>query len=229
MGPQEIEAILDRAEHSVARGDGLGGTGFHKVVAQAKRDPEVASRHGERIAAIDDAAFCRWAMIVVPIVFGTILASVAAVGGVGLMVWARRLVGDGSDTAALVAFLAAIVMLLASTHGLGHLVVGRLAGIRFSAWFVAKVTKPQPGVKIDYETYLSSTATRRAWTHAAGTLTTKVIGLALVGAAVWVGMPPWLVWALAGLFVAMVITDIIWSTKTSDWARFRRELAYKAS
>ena len=214
MGPQDIEAILDRAEDTVARGDGLGGTGFHKVVAVAKRDPEVARRHGGRIAAIDEAAFRRWPMIVVPIVPGTVLASMAAVGGACLTVWARRLAGDGNDTAGLVAFLAAVVMLLASTHGLGHLVVGRLAGIRFSSWFVAKISKPQPGVKIDYESYLSSTATRRAWTHAAGALTTKVIGLALVGAAIWVGMPPWLVWALAGLFVAMVIIDIIWSTKS---------------
>ncbi len=225
----DIEAVLDRAEEKVAKGEGLAGTGFRKLVSEAKRDPELARRHGGRIAAVDEAAFRRWAMLVVPIVPGTILASIAAAGGVGLMVWARSLIDLRSELAALVCFLAAVVMILASTHGLGHLVVGRLAGIRFSAWFVAKVSKPQPGVKIDYRSYLLSTPTRRAWTHAAGALATKlaVVGLA-VGAA-WAGMPDWLGWALVAVAVATVITDVVWSTKHSDWARFKRELAYRRS
>ncbi len=229
MDTQGIEAVLNRAEDSVASGDGIAGTGFRKLVSEAKRDPELARRHGERIAAIDEAAFRRWAMIVVPIVPGTILASIAAIGGVGLIVWARRLVGDGNDTAALVVFLAAIVMLLASTHGLGHLVVGRLAGIRFSAWFVARISKPQPGVKIDYQTYLLSMPIRRAWTHAAGALATKLVAIGLAAAAAWAGMPNWFRWALVAVAVVTVIADLVWSTKHSDWVRFRRELAYKPS
>ncbi len=207
------------------RGDGLTRTGFRKVVAAAKSDPEVARRHGARIAAIDSAAFRHWPMLVVPIVPGTVLASMAAGGGLGLVIWARGLVDSGNESAALVAFLAGTVMLLASTHGLGHLVVGRMLGIRFSAWFVARISQPQPGVKIDYESYLASTPARRAWTHAAGALTTKVVGAGLAVASVWAGMPEWLVWALVGLAVVMVIADLTWSTKSSDWARFRRELA----
>lgn len=225
MDAREIDAVLDRAEASVARGNGLSGTGFRKLVAAAKRDPELVRHHGARIAAIDQAAFRQWALLVVPIGLGTALASIAAAGGAALVVWSRRLVDEGSEPTALVAFLAGAVMMLAATHGLGHLVVGRLSGIRFSAWFVPRIQRPQPGVKIDYQSYLASTPTRRAWTHAAGALTTKVVGFGMVAAAVWAGMPRWLVWALVAFAVAIVIVDVLWSTKSSDWARFRRELS----
>lgn len=221
----DVEAVLDRAEASVARGDGLAGTGFRKLVAAAKRDQDLTRQHGARIAAIDDAAFRQWALLVVPFVPGTILATLAALGGVGLIVWARQMVDDRGGTAAVVAFAAAVVMLLASTHGLGHLVVGRLLGIRFSSWYVARIDRPQPGVKLDYETYLASTPTRRAWMHAAGALTTKLVAFGLPVAAIWAGMPGWLVWVLAGLAVVTLIADFAWSTKSSDWARVRRELA----
>ena len=224
MDHHGIESVLAAAEERLAAGESLAGTGFRRVVATVKTNPELAERYAARIARIDDAAFRRWPMLVIPIVPGTIIAVLVTLIGVALVGWTYRLVDDGRTAAALVAFLAGFVVLLGSTHGLGHLLVGRLLGIRFTAWFVAGVKRPQPGVKVDYDSYLRSTPTRRAWMHASGAVVTKAIPFALIGAASVAGLPDWVAWALAVLGVAMIVTDVFWSTKASDWARVRREL-----
>lgn len=224
MDSPGIEAVLARAEEAVARGEGLGGTGFARVVGRVKKNPELAERYGTRIARIDLSAFRQWALIVVPLAPGTALALAATVGGLALIGWSYSLTAVGSLGAALTTFFAGLGVLIVTTHGLGHLLVGRMLGIHFAAWFVGSLGKPQPGVKIDYATYLRSTPERRAWMHAAGAIVTKLVPFALVGAALAAGLPPWVAWGLVGLGIAMVVTDIVWSTKSSDWSRFRREM-----
>src|SRR5690606_9973452 len=145
MDHHGIESVLAAAEERLAAGESLAGTGFRRVVATVKTNPELAERYAARIARIDDAAFRRWPMLVIPIVPGTIIAVLVTLIGVALVGWTYRLVDDGRTAAALVddgrtaaalvAFLAGFVVLLGSTHGLGHLLVGRLLGIRFTAWF----------------------------------------------------------------------------------------------
>lgn len=223
MERQDIESILAAADERLAAGGSLAGTGFRRVVREVKADPELARDHADRIARIDDAAFRRWPMLVVPIVPGTILALVAAAVGLGLVAWSYRL-ADGSQVAAVVAFFAGFGVLAATTHGLGHLVVGRLLGIRFTAWYVASPGRPQPGVKIDYASYLRSTRARRAWMHASGAIVTKVLPFALIGAARAAGLPGWVTWALVGIGFVMIVTDVMFSTRKSDWSRVIREL-----
>jgi hypothetical protein len=53
---------------------------------------------------------------------------------------------------------------------------------------------------------------------------TKVIPFALIPLAVAARTPHWVVVILALLGVAQVVTDVLLSTKTSDWKRFRREI-----
>ena len=224
MEPQGIESVLAAAEERVSRGESLAGTGFRRVVQEVKKSPEMAERYADRIARIDEAAFRRWPLLVVPVVPGTLLALVAVAVGLGLVAWTYRLVEQGDDVPAVIAFFAGFGALVASTHGLGHLVVGRLLGIRFTSWYVASPTRPQPGVKIDYASYLRSTRVRRAWMHAAGALVTKVVPFALIGAARASGLPGWVTWALVGIGVVMILTDVFFSTKKSDWSRVLREM-----
>ena len=33
----------------------------------------------------------------------------------------------------------------------------------------------------------------------------------------------WLAWALVGLTLGTAVTDVVWSTKSSDWKKFVRE------
>jgi hypothetical protein len=217
-----IEESLARAENAVDSGSGLAGTGFWTAVTAVKRNPELADRYAERMARIDERAHRRWAVLIIPLWLGTPLAWLALLIGLALVWWAYVLSGAG----AVIAFLAGAGVLLGATHGLGHLVVGRALGMRFSYWFVGEVARPQPGVKIDYATYLRTPPRRRAWMHASGALATKAVPFLLIGAAVAADLPDWVPWALAGLGTVMIIIDVVWSTKASDWKKFRREMDF---
>lgn len=216
-----IEAALARAEAKVYDGGGLDGTGFWGAVARVKGNRELAERFGARIATIDRAAFRDWALLVVPIVPGTLLALIATAGGLALVGWAYSLEGI---TAVLV-FAIGFGMVWVTTHGLGHLLIGRLLGIRFTDWFIGTLKQPQPGVKVDYESYMRAPARSRAWMHASGAIVSKLIPFAFLGAALAADLPTWAVWALVGFGVFSVITDLLWSTKASDWKKFKREMA----
>jgi hypothetical protein len=98
-------------------------------------------------------------------------------------------------------------------------------GIRFTSWFVAEISQPQPGVKIEYASYLRASPRRRAWMHASGAIVTKLIPLAVLPVVVAGVLPGWVGWALVALFLVMVVTDVLWSTRASDWRKFRREMA----
>jgi hypothetical protein len=217
----EAARILDAAEGAVAVGEALGPTGFWRVVAAAKQDPALVDEHGARISRIDQAAFRQWAWIAVPVGWGNLVMAVATVGGLALIWWAYDLEGF----AAALAFLAGFGVLLATTHGLGHLVVGTIVGIGFTHWFIAGLLTPQPGVKTEYESYLRTPARSRAWMHASGAIVTKVIPFALIGAALASGAPLWVAWVLVLVGVATIVTDVVWSTRASDWKRFKREMS----
>jgi hypothetical protein len=222
MDREQIEAVLDEARSAVDAGQGLGDTGFWKAVGAVKRQPELADEFADQIAAIDRDAFENWALVTIPVGIGSTLAAALTALGLGAVAgcyyleqpWNWLLFGVGTG------------VLLVSTHSLGHLIVGSALGMRFTHWFVGRIQQPQPGVKIDYATYLRTPARKRAWMHAAGALTTKAIPFLLVPAARAAELPGWVTWVLVVAGVVMVATDILWSTKASDWKKFRREMKY---
>lgn len=222
MDREQIEAVLDEARSAVDAGRGLGDTGFWKAVGAVKRQPELADEFADRIAAIDRDAFESWALVTVPIGTGTALAAAVTAVGLGAIAgsyyldqpWNWLLFGVGT------------AILLVPTHSLGHLIVGSALGMRFTHWFVGRIQQPQPGVKIDYATYLRTPARKRAWMHAAGALTTKTVPFLLIPAARAANLPDWVTWVLVAAGAVMVATDIVWSTKASDWKKFRREMKY---
>ncbi|HSJ33790.1 MAG TPA: hypothetical protein VLB85_01925 [Acidimicrobiia bacterium] len=222
MDTARIEGILNEARNAVDAGQGLGGTGFWKAVGEVKGHPELAEAFADRMADIDRTAFEDWALATVPIGTGTALAGLIAALGLGAVAgsyyldqpWNWLLFGTGT------------AILLVPTHSLGHLMVGRALGMRFTHWFVGSANQPQPGVKVDYSTYLRAPARQRAWMHAAGALTTKTIPFLLVPAARAADLPDWVTWLLLAAGGVMIATDIAWSTKASDWKKFRREMKY---
>lgn len=217
-----IDERLDSAEAALAAGEGLAGTGFWGAVREVKEDPELVERYADRIATIDTRAHRQWAMLVVPLGLGTTIAVVVLGAGLALVRWSYALTGAG----AVLAFLVGTGILIGGSHAPAHLVVGRLLGIRFEYWFVGSVARPQPGVKVDYVSYLRSTPRRRAWMHASGALVTKLVPFLLIGAAVAADLPVWVAWVLAAAGLVMVVIDVVWSTKSSDWKRFRREMRF---
>jgi len=213
--------IVREARRSVEAGGGLGDTGFWKLVGAIKRDPGL-HRLIDDVAEIDQKAFRNWAFLTVPLALGTSLMVLGTVVGLVLVTVAYQVEGVWSG----VWILAGTGVLLVTTHGLAHLVVGTAVGIKFTYWFIGKISQPQPGVKTDYSTYLRTPARSRAWMHAAGATATKLIPFLMVGAALAAGVPAWATWALVTVGVATVITDILWSTKASDWKKFQREMAF---
>ena len=223
MDRGEVDRVLSAAEAQLV-GDpaaGLGGSGFWKAVAAVKTAPELVQEFAGRIAAIDREAFERWALFTMSIGMGT--GAAVACTAVGLV-----LVGLAYNTPDLwngVLLLAGMGVVLVATHGLAHLVVGRLCGIRFTHWFIGTLGRPQPGVKTDYATYLAADPKRRAWMHASGAIVSKIVPFALIPAALIAGVPTWTTILLVVVGVVSIITDILWSTKASDWKKFRREMA----
>jgi hypothetical protein len=197
----------------------LSAIGFWRAVSVVKRDPARRIRFASRIAAIDRLAFEQWALFRLPLRSGTwLMLSVTAVA-VGV-IGAAYSAPDPWNGLLLVAGTA---VLLVTTHGLAHLAVGASVGIRFTHWFIGSLLMPQPGVKIDYESYLETPSGRRALMHASGAVTTKLMPFLMLGAAWGMEAPTWAWWALIIAGVVALATDILWSGTASDWKRYKRE------
>ncbi len=223
MHKSEAAQILANVERRQADDPkaGLSGSGFWKVVAAAKTDTQLRTEFGDRIASIDTEAFRRWALLTVPFPLGT----AAAIFGTAIGLLLAALSYNTPDPSNGVLLLAGMGVLLVATHGLAHLLVGRLVGIRFTHWFIGTMGRPQPGVKTDYVTYLGAGARQRAWMHASGAIVSKVIPFVLIPVGLNAGVPSWATTLLVVVGVASVLTDAVWSTKFSDWKKFRREMA----
>ncbi len=213
--------IVDDARRAVDQGEGLRGTGFWKLVSAIKSDPGL-EQHIEAVAEIDQKAFTNWAFLVFPLLAGTGLMIFGTVVGLVLVGLAYSATGFLSGFW----LLAGTGVLLVTTHGLAHLVVGRAVGIKFTSWFIGTLGQPQPGVKTDYSTYLRTPAASRAWMHASGAIATKVIPFLMIGAGIAADVPTWAVLALGAIGVVTIITDVLWSTSASDWKKFRREMNF---
>ncbi len=223
MTPEEIESVLVAAERDLLNGSvpDLRSLGFWRAVAAVKQDPGSVEQFADRIGAIDQAAFRGWARILLPLRFGTMLAVAGTIAGAGIIALSPTMPEWSGFL-----FLAGTGALIGATHGLGHLAVGKIGGIRFLGWFVGR-GRPQPGVKTDYATYLRATPKARAWMHASGAVVTKTIPFLLVPVALAMpAIPSWVSVVLVLLGIAQVITDVIWSTKSSDWAKYKREMKY---
>jgi len=110
-------------------------------------------------------------------------------------------------------------------HSPAHWLVGRAIGIGFTDYFLGGPPPPRPGLKTEYGTYLRADPGRRAWFHASGAIATKVAPF--LALAFWpsTGAPGWSAVALVVLGIGQIVTDALFSVKTSDWKKFRRERA----
>jgi hypothetical protein len=224
MDRDRIDAVLAACEQAVASGGqpDLRAEGFWAAVAAIKGNPSLVDEFSGRVAAIDTVVFTRWALIAVPFAVGTALVLAGTVVGLVLVGLAYGFDQPWNG----LTLLAGTGVLLVTTHSLGHVLAGVAAGMRFTHWFVGTIRMPHPGVKVDYATYLAAPARARAWMHASGAIVTKTIPFLMLGAALAMEAPWWAVAALAAAGVVALITDVLWSTKSSDWKKFRRELRY---
>ncbi len=219
----DLGTELDRIERAVAAGNtDLRTLGLWRVVARVKPDPRLVDQHADQIGRIDTAAFRAAVRMRVPVWAGLLLLAGAI--GVGVLAAWIALEAIDPDVRGL-ALLAAGVIWAIGVHSPTHWLVGRAVGMRFTDVFLGGPPPPRPGIKTDYATYLRVDAHGRAWMHASGAIATKLAPFAAL--ALWPasGAPGWAAVGLLIIGVGQVVTDVTFSTKSSDWKKFSREMA----
>jgi hypothetical protein len=222
--PRHAEDLADgfaRVEAAVTAGQtDLGALGFWRLIRQVKEDPALSARWAGSAGRIDRVAFEAAVRPRFPVWFGNLVLLIGVAFGAGAVVVAMQ---AESATVAGLALVVAAVAWSVSVHCLAHWVVGRLVGIRFLCYFFGGPFPPRPGLKTDYATYLRTAAGARAWMHASGALATKVAPFVALGFWWATDAPVWSAIAVAAIGVLQIVTDVLFSTKSSDWKKVARE------
>ncbi len=218
---EELGAGFARVEAAVDAGDrDLAALGFWRLVARVKRDPALAERWADVAGRIDQKAFRMGVELRAPVWAGNVLLLLGVLVGAGAIVFARRT--DGPALAGLALVLAGGAWSIA-VHDLAHWLAGRIVGIRFTSYFLGGPFPPRPGLKTDYATYLRTPPGARAWMHASGALASKAAPFLALGFWWATDAPGWAAWALSALGILQIVTDVLFSTKSSDWKKVARE------
>jgi hypothetical protein len=217
----EIGADLDRIEAAVADGNtDLRALGLWAIVSTVKLDRALVDEHAAQIGRIDTAAFRSRVRLRVPVWVGNALLSAGTVTGalavVAAYLWQSPLWKG-------LALVAAGLIWSLCVHSPTHWLVGVLVGIGWTDYFLGGPAPPRPSLKSDYGTYLRADPDSRAWMHASGAIATKLAPF--VALAFWPvsGAPWWAAAALAAYGVLQIVIDVMFSIRSSDWKKFRRE------
>ena len=222
--PSQVEDVQDafaRIEGAVDRGEtDLSKLGFWRLLGTIKPDPLLAEHWAEQAGRIDRRAFEARVRHRFPVWLGNLVLVLGTLFGAACVVVALN---ASSEPVAGVALLVAGGTWTVSLHCLGHWVVGRLVGIRFTSYFFGGPPPPRPGLKTDYASYLRADPLERAWMHASGALVSKAAPFVALGFYPASNAPAWAAWSLVGLGLFTIATDMAFSRKTSDWKKVIRE------
>jgi hypothetical protein len=216
-GFARIEAAVD------AGNTDLSSLGFWRLLRAVKADRTLSHRWAEQVGRIDRKAFEARTRPRFSVAFGNAVLAAGTIFGAAAAVLAIR---TPHGLVAGFALMFAAVAWSISLHDLAHWAVGRMVGIRFTCYFFGGPFPPRPGLKSDYATYLRTDPDRRAWMHASGALATKIAPF--VALAFWwmTDAPGWSAWAILAIGILQIVTDVLFSTKSSDWKKVRRERSY---
>jgi hypothetical protein len=222
-GQETYQQAFERIEAAVRGGDtDLGRLGFWRLLAKVKADPAIAAHWSDAAGRIDRTAFEAGVPFRLPVWLGNaVLLAGTLVGAFAVGV----ALGTDDRLVAGVALVAAGGIWSVTWHDLAHWLVGRAVGIAFTSYFIGGPFPPRPGLKSDYATYLRTSPGSRAWMHASGAIATKLAPF--VALAFWPASaaPWWSAAALLALGVLQIVTDVLFSVKSSDWKKVRRERA----
>ncbi len=237
---EEYQDAFARMEREIDQGRAdLGRLGFWALVRKIKVDPRLSEHWADQIGRIDRKAFEHRVRPRFPVWLGNLVLLVGTAVLVGLVPVALALGRRGGSSFELDSpkFWSGALLVIAAgglsvtLHDPAHWLVGRLARIRFVAYFLDGPFRIQPGLKSDYASYLRASPGRRAAMHAAGAIASKVAPFAVFTAAYLAHraegyrlLPAWSLWTILGIGVVQILTDVIWSTKRSDWKKVGREL-----
>jgi hypothetical protein len=211
-----------RIEAAVAAGEtDLGALGFWRLIGKVKTDPVLAAHWADAAGRIDRAAFAARVRLRVPVWAGNgLLLAGTAAGAVAVGIG----VTTASPTVAGLALLFAGGAWSVSVHDLAHWLVGRATGIRFTWHYLStRPFPPRPGLKTEYATYLRASPTGRVWMHASGAIATKLAPFAALAFWPASAAPAWAAWGLVALGAFEIVMDVLFSVRSGDWKKVRRE------
>lgn len=222
MDERAIAGTLDSVERELAAGrvPDLRALGFWRAVGAVKQRRDLVDRFAERIARVDRAAFLAAVRLHTDAAVGIVLLFLGL--AIGLLLLGAA--ASNGHPVREILVLVAMGALDVTTHGLAHFLVGTAVGIRYTDWFVDLPKKPQPGLKIDYASYLRASPTGRAWMHASGAIVTKLVPFIVLAYAAAIGCDTWALIVLVAVGVLQIASDVLLSVKASDWKKFRREM-----
>lgn len=223
--PEDVEsyqAAFERIEGAVDAGNAdLRQLGFWRLLGKVKAEPTISEHWADAAGRIDRKAFESRVRLRVPVWVGNL----ALLAGTFAGSWAVGFaLGRASGVAAGLALLFAGGAWSVTLHDLSHWLTGRIAGIRFVAYYVGGPFPPRPGLKTDYATYLRTAPSARAWMHASGAIATKLAPFAALAFWPASGAPVWAALGLLALGAIQIVTDVVFSVRSSDWKKVRREL-----
>jgi hypothetical protein len=233
--PGAYQDAFARIEREVEEGNAdLSELGFWRLVRRVKLEPGLVGHWAEEVGRIDRKAFERWVRPRFPVWLGNAILLVASAVLVGLVPAAVALARDAAEPEPALPGLLLLVAaagLSGSLHDPAHWLVGRLVGMRFVWYFLDGPLRIQPGIKVDYASYLRASPGARAWMHASGALVSKAAPFAVFAAAYlphraakYDLFPPWAMWGMLAIGLIQIVTDVVFSTRKSDWKKVRREL-----
>ncbi len=222
MDAEQIDRTLAACEQALRNGEpiDLRALGFWRAVAAVKRNLAWTEVYGDRIAEIDRQAFERSVRLRFPLFVG--LAALALGALVGLILAIVGLRPPHRKSGGL--FVLGSLILIVTTHDLAHYAVGQALGIRFSQAFLGGKGLIEPGLKVDYASYLRAPAQSRALMHASGAVATKLVAILGFLVALLARLPARVSVLLAGIASLTILIDVFFSTRYSDWKRFSREI-----
>ena len=221
MDDARLESTFAACEQALAGGRDPDMRTFWRAVARVKRDRALIHRYADRIARIDRSAFAQRVRTRTDAIVGVVLLALGVAVGLLLLGAALSLAHPWRE----LVVLAGTGALIGATHDLAHFVVGAATRIGFTDFYVDIARrKPQPGLKIEYASYLRAPAAARAWMHASGAIVSKIVPFAIVPYALAIGCDTWAVALLVTIGVLQIITDVVFSVRASDWKKFRREM-----
>ncbi len=222
MDERSIDSTLAACERDLARDatPDLRETGFWRAVAAVKRRPALVATYADRIARIDRGTFARKVRLRAPAPLGVAALVVGLAFGIAALLGASAFDPPLREIVLLIGFGALDV----TTHGLAHFLVGAAVGIHFTDWFVDLPKRPQPGLKVDYASYLRTPARSRAWMHASGAIATKLTPFLVVAYAIATGVDGWAIGLVLAVGILQIVSDVLFSVRASDWKKFRREM-----
>lgn len=127
----------------------------------------------------------------------------------------------------IISFLIGAALILVVTHPLAHIFIGRLYGIKIIKAYLGGVAKFEPTVIADFLTYFSAGPKQRRNYHAAGSITTVLTSLIIFLIVLFLSYSFYIKILALIIFIAILLTDVFFSPKYSDWKRARKELKYK--